>query len=405
MARLKKAGWRFASDQGGYGKHDYTSGGHSQLARVTAWTGPADIQLPVYRMEAPRVLEDNIDRVQSDDWDDVDRAKSFLARYAGDGSPFFLYLGIRAPHPPFTTSRKWLDMVDRSAVTIPPEDAEIHPVMKYQRITKNWMHGFSKETVLATRAIYYAMCAETDAMVGQVLDEMDRLGLAENTYFIVSSDHGENNMEHRQFYKMNMYESSVRVPLVIAGPGVRQGAVVDNIVSLIDIYPTLMDMANLECPRGLDGESLMPLLQGKTAASRNWAFAAFTGTSANTTMFMLRKDDWKYIAYPGYRPQLFNLADDPDEIRNLARAKPDIVKQLDADLRRIVDYEQVHKRCMAYNKDSFLQWRQQVKAYPIRLKEYGADKEKATYDQVMANCYIGWSPEHEAKLERWLQGV
>ncbi len=403
MTHLRKAGYRFACDQGGYGKHDYTSGGHSQLARVTAWTAPADIQLPVYRMAAPRIVKEDVKRLQPQDWDDVDKAKRFLASHATDQQPFFLYLGIRAPHPPFTTSQKWLGMVDRNAVTMPPEDTEVHPVMKYQRITKNWMHGFSKEAVLKTRAIYYAMCAETDAMVGEVLDEMDRLGLAENTYFIFSSDHGENNMEHRQFYKMNMYESSVRVPLVIAGPGVRRAVILDNIVSLIDIYPTLMDMANLECPPGRDGQSLMPLLLGKTGNSRNWALATFTGTASNTTMFMLRKGPWKYIAYPGYEPQLFNLANDPDEIHNLALLRPDTAKELDAELRRIVDYPQVHKRCMAYNRKSFLQWRKKVKAHPIALKEYGADKQKATYDEIMANCYMGWTPEHEAKLERWLK--
>ncbi|MHC4623100.1 MAG: sulfatase-like hydrolase/transferase [Planctomycetota bacterium] len=405
MTHLRKAGYRLAWEQGGYGKHDYTSGGHSQLARVTAWTGPADIQLPVYRMEAPRIVKENVKRLHARDWEDVDKAKRFLGRHANNRRPFFLYVGIRSPHAPFTTSQKWLDMVDRNAVTVPPEDTEIHPVMKYQRITKNWMHGFSRETVLRTRAIYYAMCAETDAMVGEVLDETDRLGLAENTYFIFSSDHGENNMEHRQFYKMNMYESSVRVPLVIAGPGVKRGVTLDNIVSLIDIYPTLMDMANLKCPPGLDGESLMPLLQGKTNKSRNWALATFIGTASNTTMFMLRKDRWKYIAYPGYEPQLFNLADDPDEINNLARLKPEIVRQFDADLRRIIDYEQVHRRCMEYNRKSFLRWREEVKAHPIALNEYGANKEKATYDEIMANCYIGWTPEHEAKLERWLKGL
>jgi len=356
-------------------------------------------------MKAPRILKENLERVHPHDWDEVDKAKKFLARHANDNQPFFLYLGICAPHPRFTTSQRWLDLVDRPAVTVPPADKEIHPVMKYQRITKNWMHGFSRQTVLKTRAIYYAMCAETDGMVGEVLNEMDRLGLADNTYFIFSSDHGENNMEHRQFYKMNMYESSVRVPLVIAGPGVKQGAVVDNIASLIDIYPTLTEMANAKCPDGLDGESLMPLLNGKTNKSRNWAFAAFTGSSSNTSMFMLRKGRWKYIAYPGYEPQLFNLVDDPDEITNLCRAKPNIVIQLDAELRKIVDYEQVHKRCMAYNRKSFLQWRRKVKAHPIPLKEYGANKENATYDEIMANCYMGWTPQHEAKLQRWLRGI
>ena len=148
--------------------------------------------------------------------------------------------------------------------------------MRYQRLTKNWEHGFDRESVLRTRSIYYAMCAEADAMVGALLDEVDRLGLADNTYFIFSSDHGENNMEHRQWYKMNFYESSARVPLVVAGPGVVRGRILDNIVQLVDLHPTLMDMAGVPVPAGLDGESLVPLLKGTTQQSRDNAVAMFS---------------------------------------------------------------------------------------------------------------------------------
>ena len=301
MTHLKNAGYRFAEEKGGFGKNDYLSGSHTQLARMTAWTATADIQLPVFRMRKPEIKKVNVKMNTKTDWGNTEKGKKFLAEHGGGERPFFLYVGPGFPHPAFRTSQRWLDMVDVDAVTVPPEDKQLHPVMKYQRIHKNWMHGFSKEDVLKTRKIYYAMCAETDAMIGELMDEMDRLGLAENTYFIFSSDHGENNMEHRQFYKMNMYESSSRVPLVIAGPGIQQGVILDNIVSLIDIYPTLMDMAGLKCPGGLDGQSLMPLLRGETTKSQNWAFSMYTDSAANTSMFMLRKGDWKNVAYSRLR--------------------------------------------------------------------------------------------------------
>jgi len=402
MTHLKNAGYRFAEQKGGFGKNDYLSGKHSQLNRMTAWTATADIQLPAFRQSEPEINKVNVKMNNESDWISVEKGKKFLVEHLGDEQPFFLYVGIRFPHPPFRTSQRWLDMVDADAVTLPPEDKQLHPVMKYQRIYKNWMHGFSSEEVLKTRKIYYAMCAETDAMVGELTDEMDKLGLADNTYFIFSSDHGENNMEHRQYYKMNMYESSARVPLVIAGPGIQQGVILDNIVSLIDIYPTLMDMARLKYPGGLDGQSLMPLLRGETKKSRNQAFSMFTGCSSNTSIFMLRKGHWKYIAYAGYEPQLFNLADDPEEIDNIAAKRPDIVKQMDAELREICDYNEVHKRRVAYDKRSFIQWRRNVRANGVPLREYGANIDNASYEQVMANSYMGWGPEHEAKLERWL---
>ena len=367
------------------------------MNRVTAWTGPANIQLPVLKMQAPKILENNQERIHVEDWKDVDRATDFLKENAHENIPFFLYLGIRAPHPPFTTSQKWLDMVDSDAITLPPQEKEVHPVLKYQRIMKNWRHGFTDEKVLKTRAIYYAMCAETDAMVGTVMDEMDRLGLADNTYFIFSSDHGENNMEHQQYYKMNMYESSVRVPFVVAGPGIKKNVIIDNIVSLVDVYPTLMDMAHISHPDGLDGESLMPLLTGKTKNSRNRAFSMFSGLSTNTTMFMLRKEDWKYIVYPGYKAQLFNVIDDPDEIDNLAEKRTDIVEDMHEALLEIVDYKEVHKRCIEYDKSSFLEWREQVEKSGIQV-----NGKKFSYNEMMQRIYMGWTEKHEKKLNNWL---
>ncbi|MFB3826762.1 MAG: sulfatase-like hydrolase/transferase [Bryobacteraceae bacterium] len=398
---LEKAGYRFATKEGGFGKHDYLSGAHTVFNRIVDWTGPANIPLPQFRMPAPVVREDEARPHR--DWETVALGKQFLREAVRGGQPFFLYLGLNLPHPPFATQRKWLEMVDRGAVTLPPEDDEVHPVMAYQRISKNWEHGFSPEMVRRTREVYYAMCAETDAMTGEVIAELDRLGVAGNTWFLFTSDHGENNMEHRQYYKMNMYESSVRVPLIVRGPGVTRGRTIDNLVSLVDLFPTLLDIAGVSQPKALDGESLAPLLRGTTSRSRDWAYAMYSGSSSNTTMFMLRKGPWKYVAYPGYRPQLFHEGEDPEEVKNLARKRPEVVKALDADLRRIVDYEAVHRRVIAYDKASFGAWREATKRKPIPFRDNGAALAAATYDQIMPYVYRGWGAEHEAAVGRWLE--
>lgn len=402
---LEQAGYRFATPQGGFGKHDYLSGGHTVFNRVVDWTGPANIRLPQFRMSAPKILEAG-QEAHAGDWAAVNRAKAFLreaAREAANGDrPFFLYVGLNLPHPAFTISREWLEKVDRDAVTIPPQDDEVHPVMDYQRISKGWDHGFSEDMVRTVRTVYYAMCAETDAMVGALKDEMDRTGLDADTYFIFTSDHGENAMEHRQYYKMNMYESSVRVPLVTSGPGVRRGRIIDNIVSLIDVFPTLMDMAGRPHPPDVDGESLMPLLRGQTTRSRNWAHAMYSGSSSNTTMFMLRHGEWKYVEYPGYLPQLFNVREGPDEVKNLARKRPDAAKDMAARLRRVVDCDQVHRKVIAYDKASFGAFREELKRKPMPLREPGIDNPAATYDDVMAHCYRGWKPEHDRQIQQWL---
>lgn len=400
--RLEKVGYRFASSEGGIGKHDYRSGGHSQLARITAWLPTANVELPFFRPAAPQIIDSQQKRVHQRDWELVDKACAWLDQNGPGERPFFLYVSMGIPHPPFVTSHYWLSRIDQQAVTLPPEDDEVHPVMRFQRIAKNWTHRFDEKTVRSTRAIYYAMCAEADAMVGQLLDRLETLGLAGETYVILVSDHGENNLEHRQWYKMNMYESSVRVPFVVAGPGIQRGAVIDNIVSIIDLYPTLMDMGQTAGPEDLDGESLMPLLTGRTRESRNWALAEFTGCSGNTSMFMLRRGDWKYIAYPGYEPQLFNLQSDPEEVHNLARRRPEAAGEMDRRLRSIVDYDEVHDRWVRYCKSSFRRWRDRLRTHPIHLKEYGADIPDAGYEQIMANTYIGWNDRWAGRVEDWL---
>ncbi len=408
MDLLEDAGYQFAADDPadiGLGNADYLSGHHSQLARVSAWTGPADIQLPVFGRSAQDIIIRTGQKNSAHgDWDITHQATDFLRKQADSDDPFFLYLTTALVHPTYRTTTHWMDKIDIDRVRIPPEDEELHPVMEYQLTNKNWSHGFHPSTVRQVRAAYYAMCAEADAMVGEVVNTLEELGLDDNTYFVFSSDHGEMALEHRNWYKMNMYEASSRVPLVISGPGIRSGRSIDNIVSLIDMFPTLAEMSGVDCPDQVQGESLLPLARGETSESRNWALATHTGTSSNTTMFMLRRGAWKYVAYPGYPPQLFNLEEDPDEIHNLASTRGEIAREMDRELRRIVDYEEVHERCIAYDKAAFRKWRERARAGEFTDTSYGRspDNPATTYEEIMANTYVGWSEEHEDKLNRWL---
>lgn len=409
MDLLEDAGYSFIVDDPariGLGNPDYLSGHHTHLARVTAWTGPADIRLPVYGRGAQDLeIIAGEKNAWKGDWDKVRQANDFLRQQADAEDPFFLYLTTGAVHPKFRTTAYWLDRIDRDKIDIPPEDEGLHPVMEYQRINKDWRHGFAPETVRLIKSVYYAMCAEADAMIGDIVSTLDELGLSDNTYFIFSSDHGELATEHRNWYKMNLYEGASRVPLVITGPGISEGRRIDNITSLIDIFPTITDMTDIEMPDQIQGESLMPLARGETNESRNWALAMHTGTAANTTMYMLRQGDWKYVAYPGYGPQLFNLEKDPDEVENVASSREDVVRDMDGKLRSIVDYEEVHDRVIRYDKAAFREWRRYARAGEFSDASYSRSPENPaeTYEEIMANVYVGWSEEHEKKLNRWLE--
>ncbi len=386
-----------------FGKTDYKSGGHSIRARVSAWTRSAMIHRPHYRMEAPQIIEEDTARIHLNDWQAVDRAVDFLRGQHPDGPPFMAYIGLLAPHPPLRTSRRYLDRIDADQITLPPDDPTDHPALHYQRVIKNWEHGFDPDMVRRIRHVYFAMIAEVDEMVGYVLRGLEESGLADSTHVIFSSDHGELAAEHRQLYKMSMYEASVRVPLIFAGPGTAAGTRVDRPVSLVDLYPTLMDMAGLPHPPGLDGQSLLSEVRGQRPEGlRDWAFAECHDTTSCTGSFMLRRGDWKYIVFAGMSPLLFDLAEDPHEVRNLALTRPDIVADLDQRLRQVVDYEAVDAEVKAYDRASFRRWREEQLA-------------AGTYHQNMAHLHSGWDhldpsdiqpwrEEDERRIVQWLEG-
>jgi len=396
LDRLAGAGYRTQT----FGKTDYLSGHHSLRARVSAWTRSADIQRPQYREPAPKIVDRDEPQLHNRDWKNAQQAVAWLQEHRQSDRPLCLYLGLNLPHPAFVASQTYTRLIDAAGIRIPPADQYDHPVMRYQRIVKNWEHGFSTEMVQKTRLAYFAMIAETDAIVGHVLAGLAAAGLHDSTYVIFISDHGENAMEHRQFYKMNLYESSARVPLIVAGPGVQPGRQITAPASLVDIYPTLLDMAGSPAPAGLDGQSLMPELRGQPSQRRDWVLSQYHDTTCNTGSFMLRRGDWKYIAYPGYEPMLFDLGADPDEIRNRAADRPDMVRQMDALLRSIVDYEAVDARVKAYDRTSFAAWRTAAKA-------------QGNYDALMAEIFSGgdkvgaaqlkpWTAQDEARVEQWL---
>jgi len=395
---LDAAGYRTQT----YGKEDYLSGAHTVRARVSAWTRSADIARPQYRMAGPRLLAGDEPRVHRKDWERTNLAVAWLEEAAKTpGAPFMLYLGISAPHPEFVISERYWNLIAPDGVTIPPADRQDHPVMAYQRAVKNWRHGFSEETLRQVRRIYYAMCAEVDAMLGEILAALQRTGLDGSTYVIFTSDHGENALEHRQFYKSNFYESSARIPLIVAGPGLQRGVQTAAPVSLVDLYPTLMDMAGVTPPDGLDGHTLMPLLAGDSSSRPDWVLGEYHDSACNTGAFMLRQGDWKYIAYVGRPPQLFNLRHDPEEVSNLAQAAPTVVAEMDALLRRIVDYEAVDAKVKAYDRAAFARWREQ-------------ERRAGTYQDTMARIFSGWddlapsdivpwTDADEARIEAWLE--
>ncbi|XP_005922866.1 arylsulfatase K [Haplochromis burtoni] len=415
MDLLKENGYRTKM----IGKLDYTSGAHSVSNRVEAWT--RDVQF-LLRQEGRPVSElvgnKSTVKIMSKDWENTDKATQWIHQTAASTTPepFALYLGLNLPHPykteslgptaggsTFRTSPYWLTKVNSDLISVPKwlPLAAMHPVDYYSTFTKNCSGVFTDDEVKSIRAFYYAMCAETDAMLGQVISALRETGVLNNTVVIFTADHGELAMEHRQFYKMSMFEGSSHVPLLIMGPGLISGQQVNQLVSLVDLYPTVLEIAGISAVGNLSGQSLLPLLSTSIAFSNQqqkaWAFSEYHGCNVNASTYMLRSDQWKYITYAdglSVSAQLFDLTLDKDELHNVVHKFPDVQAHLEKQLRSIVDYPKVSEAVHVYNKKAFGAWRLSL---------------GRNYSQVIGNLrwHVDWQKDalaNERAIDKWLYG-
>lgn len=404
---FEHAGYRTAA----LGPLDYAHGMHSIRDRVGSWTRSACIRRPLCRTPLPQVVADG--SAHNGDRELTEKAVAWLNERAAEDEPFMLYLTTPLVHPAFVAEQKYMAMIDADQIDIPPGlqdvDGAGHPVDEYTRITKNCRYAFSERLVREIRHTYFAMIAQLDELVGRVLHTLDGLGLAETTYVVFSSDHGEMAGEHNQILKRTMYESSAHIPLIVRGPDVKAGAIVHTPVSLIDMYPTLLDMAGISyaehavqpgCPETLDGESLLPVSTGQSGARRGWAFSEYHADRSCTGTFMLRCAEWKYLKHIGYAPQLFDLSSDPEEMEDLASHRPDVVTELDGILTNHFDCEAIDARAKRYGKDNFRAWRKEQKAAgtyrDMMARIYSG------YDRICIEDIVPWSDEDEAVIAAWL---
>ncbi|KAE8635769.1 hypothetical protein XENTR_v10002729 [Xenopus tropicalis] len=420
--------WMDKVEKNGYvtqrlGKQDYTSGSHSLSNRVEAWTRDVPFLLRQEGRPCANLTGNKTQtRVMTQDWKNADTAAGWIQKAAQNSSqPFFLYLGLNLPHPypsenmgenfgssTFLTSSYWLQKVSYKNVTVPEWKPlqSMHPVDYYSSYTKNCTAPFTDQEIRDIRANYYAMCAEADGLLGEIISALNDTGLLSRTYVVFTSDHGELAMEHRQFYKMSMYEGSSHVPLLIMGPGISPGQQISTIVSLVDLYPTMLEIAGVQIPQNISGFSLMPLLSARseknvpscTNAHPNWALSEFHGSDANASTYMLRDNYWKYIAYAdgdSVIPQLFDLSSDPDELRNVAAQVPEKVQEMDKKLRSIIDYAKVSASVHVYNKQQFALWKASI---------------GANYTNVISNLrwHSDWNTRpntYEMAIEKWLKST
>ncbi len=198
------------------------------------------------------------------------RAVQALRQAADRPEPFFLAVGFWKPHAPFNAPKRYWDLYDPAAIPPPehpewPQDAPRIAWHDSNEILREAPGGLSAAQARTIRHGYLAATSYLDAQIGRVLDELERLGLAGSTIVVLWSDHGFHLGEHELWAKTSNFELDARVPLVIAAPGVAGGGRVTTPVELLDLYPTLVELAGLPRPAGLEGQSLVPLLRDPAA--------------------------------------------------------------------------------------------------------------------------------------------
>jgi len=266
----------------------------------------------------------------------TDSAFKFLKEYKDD-KPFLMYVAYTAPHDPRMAPKEYADMYKPEQVTVPKNFLPRHPFDNGEMEVRDEMlapHMRTPEIVREHIAAYYGMITHVDSQMGRVLDTLEQTGHAGDTIVIFAADNGLAVGQHGLLGKQNLYDHSVRVPLVIGGPGLPRGAKCDSFCYLLDLFPTICDMTGSPVPGTVEGKSLAPLLKNPQAKVRDSVFFAYRHVQRG-----VRTDRWKLIRYcvKGVQTtQLFDLRNDPLEMKNLADepARAGEVREMTALLKR-----------------------------------------------------------------------
>lgn len=280
----------------------------------------------------------------------------------GRGKPWVLFVSYPSAHPPFSVSSEFYRESDEAAVELPegwddPISAD-HPALEYRRriLRSEQLRAEDEPALRRVLAGYLALCAHLDNEIGKVLAALADAGLEDDTRIIYSSDHGEMAGVHGLFGKSCLLEESIGVPLIMAGPGIPSGGVIDAPVSHVDLYPTIIEGAGLQVgaeEADLRGASLWDEIDAVRPPRS--AFAEYHAAGSKSGSFMLREGRWKLLYHVGMPRQLFDLEADPHESVDLG-PDHDKAAELEARLRTICDPEAVDARAKADQRQWIARW-------------------------------------------------
>ncbi|GAA4489434.1 sulfatase family protein [Microbacterium panaciterrae] len=264
-------------------------------------------------------------------------AEHWLRTYPNRDAPFFLQIGFPGPHPPYDPTPRHLDPfrdkempgVPRTRQDLDSQPAPLKALRKHHQENDHdaivMLEDPTLEQLQRQRRHYFANVAMIDEKVGDLITALDERGVLDNTVIVFTSDHGDALGDHGHSQKWNMYEGSVRVPGIIWGPPYVQGGQVhDGLISLMDLAPTILELAGLTAPEWMEAESLVPALKGEAWSGREYVFSEHARDfilTETALMTMARDERYKLVEFiDDDDGQLFDLQMDPKEEFNLWRA-------------------------------------------------------------------------------------
>jgi len=258
-------------------------------------------------------------------WSEVlgDDAVRFIAEAAKRDKPFFMYLAFNAPHDPRQSPKEYIDKYPLDKIAVPESFQPEHPDKDAiacgvkQRDESLAPFPRTPYAVKVNRQEYYAAITHMDMQVGRILDALEKSGKADNTYIFFSADQGLAVGQHGLMGKQNLYDHSVRVPLMVCGPGLKKGKKVDSPVYLQDIMPSTLELAGVAKPEHVQFNSLMPMARGEGKGHYDAIYGGYLDVAR-----MVTQDGYKLLLFPKVKKVfLFNLEKDPEEIEDLAGQK------------------------------------------------------------------------------------
>ena len=248
----------------------------------------------------------------------ADAAIDFIRNYHSE-KPFFLYVALMSPHDPRSTHQKYLDMYDTAVISIPPNFMPEHPFDNGElKVRDELLAPFPRTESIVKEHIrdYYAMITHNDEKLGEIFDALQNKGLYENTIVIYSGDNGLAVGQHGLMGKQNLYEHSIKVPLLISGKGIPVNQRSDAFLYLTDVYPTICELAGISIPGSVDGYSFFPSLLNPESSHRDYIV-----TTYKSYQRAIRDHQYKLITYhvkEESHTQLFDLIQDPRETNDIA---------------------------------------------------------------------------------------